>query len=308
MSLIGIYLRGLAMGAADVVPGVSGGTIAFITGIYGTLLEAIKSLTPRNLRLITQQGFSAFWETVNGSFLLVLLLGIVTSILSLARVISYLLDQHPLLIWSFFFGLIIASALHVGKQIKNWRGSYLLMLLLGIALAVLITELKPSELTASPWIVFAAGSIAICAMILPGISGSFLLVLMGLYGPILAAVKDLNLVLISCFAAGCGLGLLSFAHLLSWLLARFYYLTMSLLTGFLLGSLNLVWPWKQTLSTYTNSKGKELALEQANRWPGDFELLTQQPAQTVSCITMAVAGVALVLLLEKISSKNTKAS
>ncbi|WP_035802256.1 DUF368 domain-containing protein [Dasania marina] len=308
MSLIGIYLRGLAMGAADVVPGVSGGTIAFITGIYQTLLASIKSVNPSNIKLIYQQGFKAFWQAVNGNFLLALLLGIVTSILSLARVISYLLEQHPLLIWSFFFGLIVASALHVGKQIKHWRWSYALILMVGVVLAVAITELKPSELSVSPWVVFAAGSIAICAMILPGVSGSFLLVLMGLYGPILTAVKELNLVIIACFAAGCGVGLLSFAHLLSWLLARFYYATMSLLTGFLLGSLNLVWPWKQTLSTYTNSKGKELALEQINRWPTDYALLTQQSAQTLSCIAMAVLGVILVLALELVSSKNTKAS
>jgi putative membrane protein len=307
-ALIGIYLRGVAMGAADVVPGVSGGTIAFITGIYDQLLDSIKSINPHNVQLIFKEGVKPFWRAVNGNFLTALMLGILTSILSFAQLISYLLEHHPLMIWSFFFGLIAASAVHISKQVKGWGWLNGLLFIMGALIAYGFTEIKPSELAATPLLVFFAGSIAICAMILPGVSGSFLLVLMGLYGHILSAVKDFNLILIGAFAAGCGIGILSFAHILSWLLSKFHNQTMSLLTGFLLGSLNLVWPWKQTLSTYTNSKGKELALEQQNILPQDFTLLTGQPSYVTACVILAVVAVFVVMILEKFGTKKAKSS
>ena len=296
------------MGSADVIPGVSGGTIAFVTGIYERLLNAIKSVNLHNVQVLFKQGPKTFWQAIDGNFLVALLLGIVTSIASLARAISFLLEHHPLLIWSFFFGLITASAIHISKEVKGWNFTNAALFIVGAVLAYGFTELKPSELSPTPLMVFGAGCIAICAMILPGVSGSFLLVLMGLYSHILGAVKAFNVLLIASFAAGCAVGIVSFANLLSWLLARFHMQTMSLLTGFLLGSLNLVWPWKETLSTYTNSKGKVLALEQQNISPTDFLAVTGQQPETVYCIALACVGVLLVLGLERISAKNGKSS
>lgn len=291
------------MGAADVVPGVSGGTVAFITGIYEELLNSIRSVDIKALRLLFSEGVGPAWRHINGSFLVVLALGILTSILSLARIISYLLEQHPLLVWSFFFGLIAASSWHMARQLKAWSIYPVLTLLIGVAAAVLIGELKPSQLSPQPWVVFGSGAIAICAMILPGISGSFILVLLGMYAHILGAIKEFNLVLLGVFALGCGTGLLGFARFLSWLFRRFHDQTMALLTGFLIGSLTLVWPWKETLSYYQNSKGEALALEQANVLPTTFHASSGGDPLTSACVALMVVGVVLVLLLEKIGQK-----
>lgn len=296
---LGIYIRGVAMGAADVVPGVSGGTVAFITGIYEPLLDAISSINPAALVVLVKQGPKACWQHINGTFLLALMLGIFTSILSLAQLISYLLDHQPLLLWSFFFGLIAASSLHMAKQVKQWQGLTILALLLGVMIAWLITEIKPSELTPSLLFYFLAGAIAICAMILPGISGSFILVLMGMYHHVLEAIKGFEWLTLLSFSAGCGIGLLSFSHLLSWLFRRYHDITLALLTGFLIGSLNLVWPWKQTLSYYLNSKGESLALVQQNVLPWHYFDLVGKPAQGVYGLLLIIAGLVLVFLLEK---------
>lgn len=294
------------MGAADVVPGVSGGTVAFITGIYEELLNSIKSINPKALVILFKQGPAACWQSINGNFLLALMLGILTSILALARLVSFLLDKHPLLLWSFFFGLIAASSLHMLKQIKQWQIGTLLMLLLGFIVAYAIGELKPSELAADLPLVFLSGCIAICAMILPGISGSFILVLLGMYGHILGAVKDFNWLLLATFALGCGTGLLSFSHLLSWLFSRFHDLTLALLTGFLLGSLSLVWPWKHTLSYYENSKGISLALQQENVLPATFERLSGASPDTLFCVILMVFGLLVVFSLEIFGLKPEK--
>lgn len=290
------------MGAADVVPGVSGGTVAFITGIYEELLQSIRSINPSAIRLLFRQGVGPCWNYINGSFLLVLLLGILTSVVSLARIISYLLATHPLLVWSFFFGLIAASSVHMARQISEWRYTTVIALLAGALIAYAVGELKPSEISASLPMVFISGAIAICAMILPGISGSFILVLLGMYGHILSAVKELNLLLIMVFAGGCGVGLLSFSHILSWLFSRFHNLTLSLLTGFLIGSLNLVWPWKHTLSFYQGRGGKQLALEQENVLPMVFQAVTGHDPSTVLCVSLMLAGLVLVILLEKLGN------
>ena len=305
-ALIGVYLRGIAMGAADVVPGVSGGTVAFITGIYERLLNSIKSINPNSLLLWKREGFRACWQHIDGSFLLVLFLGILSSIAVLARAISFMLEAYPLLLWSFFFGLIVASALHIAKQIEGWNMAKVGALLLGVVIAYSIAIIKPAEIPATPLFVFLAGSIAICAMILPGISGSFLLVLMGLYSQILTAVKEFNILILGCFLLGCGAGLLTFTHLLSWLLKRFHQQTMSVLTGFLLGSLYLVWPWKQTLSVYLSSKGIERPLEQQNVLPETYTQVTGLPSDVLWCLLLAVAGVVLVWVLELFGGKKSE--
>lgn len=232
-----VVLKGLAMGAADVVPGVSGGTIAFITGIYEELLGSLRSITPKTLALIGQQGVGAFWRATNANFLLALLSGIAISLFSLARIISFCLENYPVLVWSFFFGLIVASIIFIVRQLTTWTWREWLALAIGTLIALGISVAKPAQLPAEWWMVFLAGSIAICAMILPGVSGSFILVLMGMYPVFLNALKTLDVLLLGCFFAGCACGLLTFSHLLYWLLQRFHNVTLAMLTGFLIGSL-----------------------------------------------------------------------
>lgn len=300
MKHVWLYLKGIAMGSADVVPGVSGGTIAFITGIYTELLDSIKAINVNALLILFKQGPAAFWRAINGSFLIVLLAGILTAILTLAKVIHYLLDQHPVLLWSFFFGLILASSLHMGKQIKQWQTSTYFMLIVGSLIAAFISIASPTSIEASYVNIFCAGSIAICAMILPGISGSFILLLMGLYAPVLAAVKGFQLDIMLVFALGAGLGLMLFARLLSTLLHRYEGAMFSLLTGFMLGALLKVWPWKDTISYRFNSKGAEVPFEQVNRlpeWAGD---------QLAIAILMVIVGFSCVFLLERVSKPSAK--
>jgi len=291
-----LYLKGIAMGSADVVPGVSGGTIAFITGIYTELLDSIKSINIESLIILFKQGPKSAWKAINGTFLITLFAGILTAILTLAKVIHYLLDQHAVLLWSFFFGLILASSLHMGKQIKKWPPSTLIALLVGALFAGFISIASPTSIEPSYLNIFIAGSIAICAMILPGISGSFILLLMGLYAPVLAAVKGLQLDIMLIFALGAGIGLILFSRLLSWLLHHYQDLMFSILTGFMLGALLKVWPWKQTISYRLNSKGQEVAFEQLNRLP---EWTSSD--QITTALALAVIGFACVLLLEKLS-------
>ncbi|WBA19620.1 DUF368 domain-containing protein [Salinivibrio kushneri] len=302
-NLVSTYLKGMAMGAADVVPGVSGGTIAFITGIYTQLLESIRRITPRLFTLWRKEGFKAVWHHINGTFLCVLLAGILTSIASLAKGISWMLTHHPIPLWSFFFGLIIASALHIAKQLPapRIRPKTVLAALLGIGFAYWITIANPLQLTASPLTVFLAGAIAICAMILPGISGSFILLLLGMYSPILDAVHQTQFGLLGLFAVGAVTGLLTFSHLLSWLLRRYYALTLAFLTGLMLGTLGKIWPWKHTLTWRTNSSGEQVPLMQDNLLPGAYEAIVGHPAQVSLAIIAMIGGFVLVLLLERFS-------
>ena len=297
MKYLWLYLKGIAMGSADVVPGVSGGTIAFITGIYTELLDSIKSVNINALVILFKQGPKAAWQAVNGTFLLVLLLGILSAILTLAKVIHYLLDEHAILLWAFFFGLILASSLHMGKQIKQWDKGTFAALLIGAVCAGFISIASPTSIEASYLNIFIAGSIAICAMILPGISGSFILLLMGLYAPVLAAVKGLQLDIMMVFALGAIFGLMLFARLLSWLLHHYQDLMFSLLTGFMLGALLKVWPWKETISYRLNSKGLEVPFEQLNRLPDWVS-----SDQMIWACVMAGVGFACVFLLEKVSN------
>ena len=302
MKHLWLYLKGIAMGSADVIPGVSGGTIAFITGIYTELLDSIKAVNLQALIVLFKQGPKAAWQAVNGTFLVTLLAGILTAILTLAKVIHYLLDQHAVLLWSFFFGLILAASLHMAKQIKQWQPATVAALLIGALIAGFISIASPSSIEASYLNIFIAGSIAICAMILPGISGSFILLLMGLYAPVLAAVKGLQLDIMAIFALGAVLGLMLFSRLLSWLLHHYQDLMFSLLTGFMLGALLKVWPWKETISYRLNSKGQDVPFEQLNRLPE-----WANSDQLMPALALAGAGFVCVLLLEKLSvNENTE--
>ncbi len=297
-----LYAKGMAMGAADVVPGVSGGTVAFITGIYDELLGSIASV-PNAVAPLLKGRVAEAWRTANATFLLVLFAGILTSVFSLAKLITYLLEHHPIPVWSFFFGLILVSVHLVGKEIQHRSLSRLLSLCLGIGFAYWITVASPVQWGTSGISIFFAGAIAICAMILPGISGSFILVLLGLYPVILGAVKALDMAIMLTFAAGCLIGLLSFARLLGWVLHRWRDLTLALLTGLMLGSLNKVWPWKETLTWRTDSHGLRVPLLEQNLLPGTYGDLTGQDPQLMLAILLAVAGVALVLGLEWLAGR-----
>jgi putative membrane protein len=303
--LLGIFIRGAAMGAADVVPGVSGGTIAFITGIYGRLLDALKSLTPMSLGILYKQGLAAFWTAIDGKFLLTLLMGILCSVVTLAKIVSLSLERYPILVWSFFFGLVIASVIYLVRQIPKWHFKEVAALMAGTLIAVVITLVRPVELPSEWWMVLIAGSIAICAMILPGISGSFILLLMGMYKVIISALEELDIVLLLSFAVGCLCGLLAFSHVLSALLKHYESVVFATLTGFLIGSLNLLWPWKQVVETTIDRHGDIIPLVQVNITPSQYVELTAQPAFFGMAVVCFLIGLVLILLLEKIAnSKN----
>jgi putative membrane protein len=293
-----LYLKGVAMGAADVVPGVSGGTIAFISGIYETLLNALRSFDGRLLGMVIKGKWSAAWNKINGTFLLVLLSGIGTSILALSKLMLYLLEFHPVPTWSFFLGLILASIVGVCRDLDLRNLRFWIGFVVGTVLAYIITVMSPTQTPEALWFIFVSGAIAICAMILPGISGSFILLLMGKYRFILQALHDLNIPVIVVFIMGTAIGLLSFSHVLSWLLRRHHLSAVSLLAGFMLGSLNKVWPWKQTLTSYTDSKGDSHSLTERNLMPGDYEALTGNPSQWGLAIALMAFGAILILGLE----------
>lgn len=302
-----VTLRGLAMGAADVIPGVSGGTIAFITGIYQELIDSIKSVNLKNLKLLLSGKIADFWTAINGTFLVSLVAGIGISVLSLAKLLKYLLDHHPILIWSFFFGLIVASAIYVGKDIKQWKISTAVALLAGAVIAYLITIITPAEANTSYPFIFLSGAIAICAMILPGISGSFILVLLGMYKFILDSVSTLNIPIILTFLAGAAIGITSFSNVLSWLLRKYYNQTIALLAGFMIGSLNKVWPWKQVVETFTNRHGELVPLVEKNIAPATYFDATGHNPLMGWAIGLALIGFALIFVIEGVAKRLTKA-
>lgn len=290
------------MGAADVVPGVSGGTVAFISGIYQRLLDAIRAFNPRAVQLLAREGVPAFWRHVDGTFLLVLLAGIITSVLLFARLITVALANYPTCVWAFFFGLIVASSWFLARQV-SWRTVTGLLFLTGLATALVIGELRPTQLDVQPLIIFGSGALAICAMILPGISGSFILLLLGMYSNVLEALHEFDFGFIVIFAAGCGVGLLSFSHALGFLLSRFHGQTLALLTGFLAGSLVMVWPWQHVISSYVKDDGRSVALQTQNVLPVDYAALTQQNPYTLAALALAALAVLLVLGLERLAAQ-----
>jgi putative membrane protein len=297
-----LTLKGMAMGAADVVPGVSGGTIAFISGIYEELLGTISNINFKLLTTLRKEGIKAAWTQLNGNFMVALFLGIAISIFSLAKVLKWLLEHQPILLWSFFFGLVLASVIYVGKQIQKWNVLSILFLVIGAGLAYYITTLNPmvSE-NSSPWFLFLAGALAICAMILPGISGAFILVLLGAYKSVLEAVSNKDIFTIAIVGLGAIVGLLSFSRILKWLFAKFKDYTLAILTGFIVGSLNKIWPWKETLTFRTNSEGLQVPLKQVSIAPNSYE----GDPQLLYAIGLAVVGFALILLLEKLATKKS---
>ncbi len=296
-----VFLKGIAMGAADVIPGVSGGTIAFITGIYEELIGSISKLSPKLLLVLKNEGFFAFWKACNANFLVSLFAGIFVSIFSLMRIANFLLEAYPILVWSFFFGLVFASVIYMLRQIKKWRIATFISLILSAFLAFYISFLTPGQGNESYLYLFLSGVIASCAMILPGISGAFILVLLGSYKNVTEAVSDFDLLKIVSVGIGAVVGLLSFSKLLKYLFEKYNNLMMAVLTGFIAGSLNKIWPWKTTTkSTIINEK--EIILEQDWVWPTNFE----GESFLTSAILCFVVGVIIVLGLEMLSNYKRK--
>ncbi|WP_404363483.1 DUF368 domain-containing protein [Marinobacter sp.] len=297
-SLPAVFARGLAMGAADIVPGVSGGTIAFITGIYFRLLNAINSVPGAFWQRLCRGKLRAFWQATDASFLTTLIAGILFSVVTLASAITYALDEYPIPLWSFFFGLITASVWHVAREIRQRRLLLLIAVLTGAAVAWWVTTLSPLETAPTNLVLFGGGALAICAMILPGISGSFILVIMGLYAPVLDAVKQLDVVKLMVFGAGCGVGLLSIARLLTWAVNRFHDWVLAFLTGVMIGALNKVWPWKETVSWRLGSAGQQVPVQEINVSPQSYAELTGSSPELMQGVLAALGGLFLVLLVE----------
>ena len=301
-----LVLKGMGMGAADVVPGVSGGTIAFITGIYEELINSIKSINVNAIKLFFTGKFAEFWKAINGSFLISVLIGIGISIFSLAKGLEYLLNNFPILVWSFFFGLIVASAIYVARSIKKWDIGSVIAGIAGIAIAYFITVITPAEANTNYWFIFLSGSIAICAMILPGISGSFILVLLGMYKFILEAVGDMKIAVIGTFMAGAAVGIIAFSNVLSWLLKKYHNLTIAVLAGFMVGSLNKVWPWKEVTETILDRHGELKPIAESNILPATYEQITGNEALLLGAIICVVAGFALIFVVEGIGKRFKK--
>lgn len=294
------------MGAADIVPGVSGGTIAFITGIYERLLLSLQSILPALIELIKDRNFSCFWKTINGSFLITLFSGILLSVIIFAKLIAYLLVTHPVPLWSFFFGLIVASVAIIGKQISEWNIRLFISVVAGVLIAYCLTQLSPASVEHSYLNAFLSGLVAICAMILPGISGSFILVMLGTYSFILGAIKDFDVLVLMIFTSGCLIGLLSIANVLVWAFSHFRNVTLALLTGFMIGALTKVWPWKEVLTYREDRHGRLLPLLEQNVLPDTYELLNGVPAQIEMALVCFVGAVFGVLFLESFAGRSKK--
>ncbi|MDR0572637.1 MAG: DUF368 domain-containing protein [Tannerella sp.] len=289
-----IAIKGIGMGAADVVPGVSGGTIAFLVGIYEELIDSIKSINGSSLKLFLSFKWKDFRKAINGNFLLSLVLGIGISVFSLAKLITYLLLVYPILVWAFFFGLVLASTWIVVRDVKQWNRKTILSFITGAVLAFYITMATPAKTPDDYWFIFICGAVAICAMILPGISGSFILVLLGKYFFIMEAVKSFNIPVLSIFICGMIIGITSFSRILSFALHRFHNITIAVLSGFMLGSLNKVWPWKRVTETCTDSLGNSKPLVEANIFPD--QLLWEATG-------IAILGFAIIYFIDKLSKK-----
>lgn len=293
-----ITFKGMAMGAADVVPGVSGGTIAFISGIYQELITTISNVKVSLLRIWKEESFSAMWKALNGNFIAALLTGILISVFTVMRVANYLLETHPILIWAFFFGLVLASIFYIGKQITGWNFKTILALVIGAGVALYLTTLPPMAAAASDLFLFFAGAIAICAMILPGISGAFILVLLGAYKTISEAVNDFDFKTIGIVGLGAVFGILTFSRILKWLFINYNMITLAVLTGFITGSLNKIWPWKKVLQTVEYGE-KSVVIREESVFPWNFE----GESEMLPAIFLMFAGILVILILEVLAVK-----
>lgn len=311
-----ITAKGLAMGAADVVPGVSGGTIAFISGIYEELIETIHNIDLGFFSLWKKDGFKKAWKQYNLSFLVALFTGVAISILSLAKIITFLLTEHPILVWSFFFGLVIASILYVGKQITSWNFKVIVSIIIAAAFAYAITLAKPIGTPDSTWFLFLAGFVAIIAMILPGISGAFILLLLGAYEAVIGTLSQLGdgvskmnwdlfsgaFLKLGVFGIGAIVGLKSFSGILNWMFKHHKNIILAVLTGFMIGALNKIWPWKQVLEFRVNHNGEEIPFLEKSVLPGNYP----GEAQIGLAILFIILGFLSIFILERIAKKKER--
>ncbi len=291
------------MGAADVIPGVSGGTVAFISGIYDELLSSIKAIDSEAVKLLLRFRVADFWKKINGNFLLTLFAGILTSLLSLAKLMTHLLQTQPILIWSFFFGLILVSAPLVLREIKQWSVGPVASFILGAIVAYYITIVTPTESPTNLFFIFFSGALAICAMILPGISGAFILLLIGKYQYMITALIEFNIPIVLVFVAGCLVGIISFSRLLSWVLTNYHSVAVAVLAGFMIGSLNKVWPWREIKEYATNSKGEQISVFDQSILPGHYFEVTGKDPLLLQAILMMALGVFIVILIERIATR-----
>ncbi len=315
---ISTMIKGMAMGTAEVIPGVSGGTIAFITGIYEKLLNTIKAFGPGLIPIFKESGFKGVWTAINGAFLIRLLGGMAFGVVFGVFAISYLLENYPPAVWAFFFGLIIASAIYIGRQITKWGPGEIALMILGAIVAYGITTIAPAEGSESLVFIFFSGAIAISALILPGISGSFILLIMGMYSfiitdtlkPALRTLAPDKLGIMVVFALGCLTGLMTVSRLLSWTFKHYRNLTLATLTGFMLGSLNKIWPWRNATDWLRDKTGaiilkddgitpKKILVEE-NVWPGNYN---GDDALVVAVVVLMIVGFLSVFLLERLGSK-----
>lgn len=299
-----LVLKGIGMGAADVIPGVSGGTIAFITGIYEELIDSIKSVVaPDSIKHLKSLSLLNYFKAINADFLLAVLSGIAISFLSLAKLMQYLLANYPIFVWSFFFGLILASVWFVAKIIERWNVSTYIFFFIGIILGFVITSITPTETPNGLWFIFICGAVAICAMILPGISGSFILLLMGKYIYMMSALSSFNFTIILVFLVGAAVGILVFSNFLSWLLHHFHAATIAVLAGFMLGSLNKVWPWKVATQTFIDTQGIIRPLIEKNVLPFTYLIENKAEPYLIGAIGFALLGALIIILFERFFSK-----
>ena len=304
ISSVGIFLRGAAMGTADLVPGVSGGTVALITGIYPRLLAAVTAADAAAVRLLLKGQWLGLWRHVDGAFLLPLMLGIGSAIFALASTLKLLLETQPLLVWSFFCGLVLLSSLAlIRTEVTKLTPMVGLMFLIGVVIMLTLglgTGISfPQHLGGF----FVAGLLGICAMILPGISGSFILLLLGMYGPIITAVADRELLPLLVFAVGCAVGLLTFSRFLTFVLARARVATLALLGGFLLGSLVILWPWQQVLQTTIDPEGQARPIQTVPITPAHYQTISGD-SQWLGCLLSALLGAGVVISLQGLAGRS----
>ena len=290
-----LFIKGMAMGVANVIPGVSGGTIALITEIYEDLINSLKSFDLKALKLITSFNFTGFIQHTNMYFLVAVFGGSVASVFSIANLFKYLFNNYPLLIWAFFFGLILASIYFVGKRIEKWNTISLCTLLIGTIIAITLSLITPSSENSNLFFVFICGIIGISGMILPGLSGSFILILMGNYELLMVtAITDLNMLLLTTFFIGSVVGLMGFSHILAWVLKHYKDATLAMLTGFILGSLRTIWPWKEIIKSVIIN-GEEKVIEYNWYFPQTIN------KDTLLAFLSIIIGIMIVYWLEKYS-------
>lgn len=296
-----LFAKGLAMGGADVVPGVSGGTIAFISGIYEELIDSIKAINLNTLKVLLKGEFKEFWQQINGNFLTVLFSGIIISLKSLASLVTYLMEHNPIQLWSFFLGLILISSIVILRQIKKWSFGVVIIGLIGIVLSYYLTSMSPAQTNDSYVMIFLSGALAICAMILPGISGAFILLILGKYQLVVGALGNLDYGIIAVFIAGAATGILMFVRVISWLLHKYHNYAIAILAGFMMGSLNKIWPWKQVVEFRLNRHGEQIPFIEHNITPNQYLEITGDSPLIMQAILFMAIGFFIVVVIEKIA-------